>query len=66
MTREERIYKLKNGSDTAIWAALEIERLESENHKLSQFVQKWSYDGNLQTFDSRELFRKEAEELLNV
>jgi hypothetical protein len=27
MTREERIEKLKNGSDTAIWAAEEIERL---------------------------------------
>jgi len=26
--REQRIYKLKNGSDTAIWAANEIERLE--------------------------------------
>lgn len=27
MTREQRIEKLKNGSDTAIWAAEEIERL---------------------------------------
>jgi hypothetical protein len=30
MTREERIHKLKNGSDTAMWAAEEIERLEKE------------------------------------
>ena len=30
MNREERIYKLKNGVDTAIWAAEEIERLERE------------------------------------
>ncbi len=28
MTREERVYKLKNGSDTAIWAANEIEKME--------------------------------------
>ena len=27
MTRDERISKLKNGSDTAIWAANEIEML---------------------------------------
>lgn len=27
MTYEQRIDKLKNGSDTAIWAAEEIERL---------------------------------------
>ena len=38
MTREQRIAKLKNGSDTAIWAASEIELLEAEladfrNHK---------------------------------
>jgi hypothetical protein len=31
MTRDERIRKLKNGSDTAIWAAEEIERLTSIN-----------------------------------
>lgn len=30
MTKEQRIEKLKNGSDTAIWAASEIERLEAE------------------------------------
>lgn len=29
MTRDERIYKLKNGSDTAIWAANEIEKMEA-------------------------------------
>jgi len=28
MDREERLYKLDNGSDTAIWAANEIRRLE--------------------------------------
>ena len=27
MTRDERIEKLKNGSDTAVWAANEIEAL---------------------------------------
>lgn len=34
MERSERIYKLKHGSDTAIWAANEIERLESEIDRL--------------------------------
>jgi hypothetical protein len=34
MTRDERIRKLKNGSDTAIWAANEIEALESKNADL--------------------------------
>lgn len=34
MTKEERIYKLKNGSETAIWAANEIERLQFEANKL--------------------------------
>ena len=29
MTRDERIYKLKNGSDTAIWASNEIEKMEA-------------------------------------
>jgi hypothetical protein len=29
-TREQKISKLKNGSDTAIWAANEIERLEKK------------------------------------
>ena len=30
MDREQRIYKLKNGSDTALWAVAEIERLEGK------------------------------------
>ena len=34
MTREEKIRKLKNGSDTAIWAANEIEALETQNADL--------------------------------
>jgi hypothetical protein len=34
MTRDERIRKLKNSSDTAIWAANEIEALESKNADL--------------------------------
>ena len=29
MTRDEKINKLKNGSDTAIWAANEIEKMEA-------------------------------------
>lgn len=36
MDREERLHKLKNGSDTAIWAANEIERLTQENLLLLQ------------------------------
>ena len=35
MDREQRIYKLKNGSDTAIWAANEITALESHAENLA-------------------------------
>ena len=37
MNKEQRMYKLKNGSDTAIWAAGEIESLEE---LLSAYEQK--------------------------
>jgi hypothetical protein len=35
MDREQRLYKLKNGSDTAIWAANEIEAIESHAENLA-------------------------------
>lgn len=38
MEREERIYKLNNGSDTAQWAAREIVRLEKELHDIASQV----------------------------
>lgn len=38
MEREERIYKLKNGSDTARWAAKEIEMLTNECIELRKLV----------------------------
>lgn len=35
MDRDQRIYKLKNGSDTAIWAAKEIEAIQSHAENLA-------------------------------
>ncbi|WP_426994434.1 hypothetical protein [Methylomonas sp. CM2] len=37
MNREERIEKLKNGSETAMWAAEEIERLEIALKEIEKF-----------------------------
>jgi hypothetical protein len=48
---------------TAIGLARTLER---ENGKLRDFIDMWRYDGRLQTFESREIFRKEAEALLGV
>lgn len=35
MDRDQRIHKLKNGSDTAVWAANEIAALESHSANLA-------------------------------
>ena len=48
-------------------AATELARkLEGENKKFREFIETWQYEGQLQTFESREIFRKEAKELLCV
>lgn len=46
MTREDRIYKLKNGSDTAIWAANEIERLEKQIKDITAPPYRCKYCGS--------------------
>jgi len=46
--------------------AIELARtLEQENEKFRNFIKKWRYEGRLQTFENREIFRKEAEALLD-
>jgi hypothetical protein len=50
MDRDERMYKLDNGSDTAIWAASEIRRLEARVSELEEALKEigrlpWGWDG---------------------
>lgn len=40
--------------------------LAAENAKLRQFIYIWEHEGRLQTFGSRQQFRKEANILLDV
>ena len=63
--RSDKVYAL-TPPDALGREALDLARkLELENERLRLFIDKWRYDGNLQTFESREIFRKEAIELLD-
>ena len=39
--------------------------VKAERDRYVEFVTKWKHDGLLQTFESRELFRKEAQTILD-
>ena len=40
MDRSQRMYKLGNGTDTAVWAANEIERITKDNERLRALLQE--------------------------
>jgi hypothetical protein len=62
--RSDKVYAL-TPPDALGMEALDLARkLELENEKMRQFIDKWRYDGCLQTYQSREAFRQQASELV--